>query len=164
MTSKATTASAGPGPSASGQAQACTQYLTFRVADEDYALEILNVQEIKSWEPCTRLPNTPEHVLGVINLRGSVVPIVDLRRWLGMPPREPDKLTVVVVLRLPVGENDKVLGLVVDAVSDVHEIDPDQVRPPPLDSGVDGRMVRGLATVDDKMIILLDLAQLGSEG
>lgn len=141
-----------------------SQYLTFMLDGEEYGVEILGVQEIKGWEKCTEIPNTPDYVLGVINLRGSVIPVIDLRRRFGMQPREFGKLTVVIVVSLETQDGSKIMGFVVDAVSDVYNIGADQVRPAPeLDSSVDTRFVKGLATVDEKMIILLDLDHIVSE-
>lgn len=142
-----------------------SQYLTFMLDDEEYGVEILGVQEIKGYEKCTEIPNTPDYVLGVINLRGSVIPVIDLRRRFGMQPREFGKLTVVIVVRMETGDGDKTMGFVVDAVSDVYNIDVSQVRPAPeLDASVETQFVKGLATVDEKMIILLDLDHIASEG
>lgn len=141
-----------------------SQFLTFMLAGEEYGVEILGVQEIKGWERCTEIPNTPDYVLGVINLRGAVIPVIDLRRRFGLQPKEFSKLTVVIVVRMDTEDGDKTMGFVVDAVSDVYNIDIDQVRPAPaLDSGVETRFVKGLATVDEKMIILLDLDHIASE-
>lgn len=143
---------------------AASQYLTFLLDGEEYGIEILGVQEIKGWESCTQIPNTPDYVLGVINLRGSVIPVIDLRRRFGMSAREFGKLTVVIVVRAEIDERTKTMGFVVDAVSDVYNIEPEQMRPAPeLESTLDTRFIRGLATVDDKMIILLDLDHIVSE-
>lgn len=140
------------------------QYLTFMLDGEEYGVEILGVQEIKGYEKCTEIPNTPDYVLGVINLRGSVIPVIDLRRRIGMQPRDFGKLTVVIVVRMETEDGAKTMGFVVDAVSDVYNIDLEQVRPAPeLDAAVETQFVKGLATVDDKMIILLDLDHIASE-
>lgn len=141
-----------------------SQYLTFMLDGEEYGVEILGVQEIKGWEKCTEIPNTPDYVLGVINLRGSVIPVIDLRRRFGLQPREFGKLTVVIVVALETESGSKIMGFVVDAVSDVYNIAAAQVRPAPeLDNSVDTRFVKGLATIDEKMIILLDLDHIVSE-
>ncbi len=143
---------------------AASQYLTFMLDGEEYGVEILGVQEIKGWEKSTEIPNTPEYVLGVINLRGAVIPVIDLRRLLGIKPREFSKLTVVIVVRTEYEERTRTMGFVVDAVSDVYNIEPEQMRPAPdVESTVDTKFVKGLATVDDKMIILLDLDHIVSE-
>jgi len=145
-------------------ADAGAQYLTFMLAGEEYGVEILGVQEIKGWDRSTEIPNTPDYVLGVINLRGAVIPVIDLRRRFGMEAREFTKLTVVIVVRVDTNDGEKTVGLVVDAVSDVYNIDLEQVRPAPeLDAAVETQFVKGLATVDDKMIILLDLDHIASE-
>ncbi|MEQ8861271.1 MAG: chemotaxis protein CheW [Pseudomonadales bacterium] len=162
--SSATTTTANPEHDPAGAQQHCAQYLTFLLDGEEYGIDILSVQEIKGWQPCTELPNTPDYVLGVINLRGAVIPVIDLRRRLGMAPRDAGKLTVVIVIRHAAADGEKVLGVVVDAVSDVFDIAPDQVSAPPsLEAGLDGRFVRGLATLADKMIILLDLAHVAGD-
>jgi purine-binding chemotaxis protein CheW len=131
---------------------------------EEYGVEILGVQEIKGWERCTEIPNTPDYVLGVINLRGSVIPVIDLRRRFGLQPRAFGKLTVVIVVRMEHEDGAKIMGFVVDAVSDVYNIEVEQIRPvPELDAAVETRFVKGLATVDEKMIILLDLDHIASD-
>ncbi|MFW6093664.1 MAG: chemotaxis protein CheW [Pseudomonadota bacterium] len=143
---------------------AASQYLTFMLDGEEYGIEILRVQEIKGWEETTEIPNTPDYVLGVINLRGAVIPVMDMRRRFGMPPREFGKLTVVIVVHADVGDEGKTMGFVVDAVSDVHNIDPASIKPPPdVESSVDTRYIKGLATVDEQMIILLDLEHVVAE-
>lgn len=145
-------------PEIAGVASVASQYLTFMLDGEEYGVEILGVQEIKGWERCTEIPNTPEYVLGVINLRGSVIPVIDLRRRFGLKPREFGKLTVVIVVMVETEDGEKTMGFVVDAVSDVYNIDLAHVKPTPeFEANVATRFVKGLATVDEKMIILLDL-------
>jgi len=134
------------------------QFLTFMLDEEEYGIEILGVQEIKGWEKSTEIPNTPDYVLGVINLRGAVIPVIDLRRLFAMEPRRFSKLTVVIVLRVAHGDRERTMGVVVDAVSDVHNIDPDHIKPAPdFGASAESRFVKGLATVEEKMIILLDI-------
>lgn len=141
-----------------------SQYLTFMLDGEEYGVEILGVQEIKGWEKATEIPNTPDYVLGVINLRGAVIPVIDLRRRFGLQPREFGKLTVVIVVRTGAEVSSKTMGFVVDAVSDVYNINLEEVRPAPeFETGVETRFVKGLATVEDKMIILLDLDHVVSD-
>lgn len=143
---------------------ASSQYLTFMLDGEEYGVEILGVQEIKGWEKSTEIPNTPDYVLGVINLRGAVIPVIDLRRRFGLEPREFGKLTVVIVVRTETEEAARTMGFVVDAVSDVYNINMTEVRPAPdLDAAVETKFIKGLATVDEKMIILLDLDHIVSE-
>lgn len=140
------------------------QYLTFVLAGEEYGVDILRVQEIRGWESCTDLPNTPHYVRGVMNLRGTIVPIVDLRRRLGLPDTEFTGTTVVVVLRLQGRRGDRTVGFVVDAVSEVYNINAADMRDAP-DTGqsAGGGCVRQLATVDEKMLILLEVDRLVDE-
>jgi purine-binding chemotaxis protein CheW len=138
-----------------------SQYLTFLLGDEEYGVDILRVQEIKGWDKVTAIPNTQEYVLGVINLRGAVVPIFDLRLRFRMPRIEYTKTTVVMVLKVHGDKGERTMGFVVDAVSDVYSVAEDQLCPPPdLGGAADSRFVKALATVDTKMVILLDIDQL----
>lgn len=142
-----------------------SQYLTFILAGEEYGVEILRVQEIRGWEPPTDIPNTPDYVLGVINLRGSVVPIIDLRKRFGLENVEFGKTTVVIVVKVQHKKGERTMGLVVDAVSDVYDIQPEQIRPSPDFGGVVGtEFVKGLAKINKNMIILLDLDLLINQG
>ena len=137
------------------------QYLTFMLAGEEYGVDILRVQEIKGWDKVTRIPHTAEHVLGVINLRGAVVPILDLRRRFALPsiPRGPT--TVVIVVRVGDKAAERTVGMVVDAVSEVYNVDMSTTRPPPdMCATVDTVFVRALATAGEKMLILLDIDRL----
>jgi len=134
------------------------QYLTFLCAGEEYGVEILCVQEIKGWEGVTRVPYTPPYLLGVMNLRGVIVPVIDLRKRFGLAPRATDSSTVVIVVRVHTAHGEKTAGIVVDAVSEVYSVAPDNIRPTPdLGASPDGACVRGLATVDGKMVMLLDI-------
>lgn len=142
-----------------------SQYLTFMLAGEEYGVEILRVQEIRGWEPPTDIPNTPDYVLGVINLRGTVVPIIDLRKRFDLENVEFGKTTVVVVVKVQHGKGERTMGLVVDAVSDVYDILPEQIRPSPDFGGVvSTEFVKGLAKINKNMIILLDLDLLINQG
>ena len=107
------------------------QFLTFVLAEEEYGVDILKVQEIKGWEEATPIPNSPDYVLGVINLRGTIVPILDLRTRFGLSKRELGRTTVVIVLRIEDEDRTQIVGLVVDAVSDVFNFKPEQLRPFP---------------------------------
>lgn len=139
------------------------QFLTFLIAGEEYGIDILNVQEIKGWGPVTRIPNTDDYVLGVINLRGTVVPIVDMRRRFGMNHASFGPTTVVIVVKLSQHGVDRRVGLVVDAVSEVYQFADDAIQPTPdLVSGTRADFVTGLATVDKKMVILLTVDKLVS--
>lgn len=137
------------------------QYLTFVLAGEEYGVDILRVQEIKGWDTATPIPNTPDYIRGVINLRGTIVPIVDLRRRFALPAIEYGPTTVVIVLKVQSADRMRIIGIVVDAVSDVCSVAESELRPPPDFGGaVSVDFVRGLATVEEKMIILLDIDQL----
>jgi purine-binding chemotaxis protein CheW len=137
------------------------QYLTFMLAGEEYGVDILRVQEIKGWDKVTRIPHTPEYVLGVINLRGAVVPILDLRRRFGLDAIEFGPTTVVIVVRVAGARGERTVGMVVDAVSEVYNVSAGDSKPPPDVCGsVDTVFVKSLATVEDKMLILLDIDRL----
>jgi purine-binding chemotaxis protein CheW len=137
------------------------QYLTFIMADEEYGVDILRVQEIRGWDSVTPLPNTPDYIKGVINLRGTIVPIVDLRRRFGLETVEYGPTTVVIVLRVTSQSGDRIMGIIVDAVSDVYSLGEDAMKPPPdFGSVVSIDFVSSLATVDEKMIIVLDIDHL----
>jgi len=141
------------------------QYLTFTLGDEEYGVDILRVQEIKGWSGATPIPNTPDYVKGVINMRGTIVPVIDLRERFGMPSREYTQFTVVVLVRvLGPGDKERIMGLVVDALSEVYGIPEDELRPPPeFGSIIRTDFIRGLAQVDEKMIIVLDADRLLAE-
>jgi purine-binding chemotaxis protein CheW len=137
------------------------QYLTFLLAGEEYGVDILRVQEIKGWDKVTRIPHTPDYVLGVINLRGAVVPILDLRRRFGLEAIAFGPTTVVIVMRVGTGSEERTVGVVVDAVSEVYNVSAADAMPPPDVCGsVDTVFVKALATVDEKMLILLDIDRL----
>lgn len=137
------------------------QYLTFVMDEEEYGVDILSVKEIRIWDSATPLPKAPEHVRGVINLRGTIVPIIDLRQCFGMPAIEYGPLTVVLVLQVEGENGHREIGVVVDAVSDVYTLEPGQVKPAPeMGAGVETDYIRGLANIDDKMVILLDMDKL----
>src|SRR5580692_6196854 len=142
-------------------AETSEQYLTFMLAGEEYGVDILRVQEIKGWDKVTRIPHTPDYVLGVINLRGAVVPILDLRRRFGLETIVFGPTTVVIVVRVMSGLTERTVGMVVDAVSEVYNVDAADTKPPPDVCGsVDTVFVKALATVEEKMLILLDIDRL----
>ena len=137
------------------------QYLTFIMANEEYGVDILCVQEIRGWENATPLPNAPPHIKGVINLRGTIIPIVDLRQCFGMESIEYTAITVVIVLKVKTEKGDRVMGIVVDAVSDVYTLSNQEMRPAPdLGSSINTECIKGLVNVNDKMVILLNIDQL----
>ena len=133
------------------------QYLVFSLGDEEYGIEITHVQEIKSLAPVAPIPNTPEYVKGVLNLRGTIIPIVDLRLRLSMPPREYDRFTVIIVVVV----EGKQVGLVVDRVSDVLDISTDDIDDsPPLADDLDTTWLRGVGKLGERLVFLLDVHQL----
>lgn len=137
------------------------QYLTFLLGGEEYGVDILRVQEIRGWKGATAIPNTPDYVLGVINLRGIVVPVVDLRRRFNLPEADFDASTVVVVVNVIYEGSERVMGAVVDGVSDVYNFSVDKIsEAPDLGIKISTEVVKGFAMVDDKMIIILDIDKL----
>ncbi|MFK7831488.1 MAG: chemotaxis protein CheW [Congregibacter sp.] len=148
-------------PASSALEKAGGQYLTFLLAGEEYGLEILKVQEIKGWDRVTPIPNTPPHVLGVLNLRGEVVPIVDLRQRFSLVSVAYGPTTVVIVVKIQQDDEERAVGLVVDGVAEVYRIEDTSVQPAP---DIGGKLrtdfVRGLATVGEKMVILLEADSL----
>ena len=130
------------------------EFLTFRLGAEEYGIEILKVQEIRSYEAPTRIANSPDFLKGVVNLRGVIVPIIDLRLKLGCERAELNAMTVVIVLNM----RDRIVGAVVDSVSDVIQLDAAVVQPaPPMNALVDTRFIRGIANVGERMLILVDI-------
>lgn len=137
------------------------QYLTFIMAGEEYGVDILAVQEIRGWEATTVIPNAPEYIKGVINLRGTIVPIMDLRSRFSLERVEYSPVTVVIILKVETERGERVMGIVVDAVSDVHSIsDSDTRNSPELIEDLNTEFIRSLVSVDDNMIILLDVQRL----
>jgi purine-binding chemotaxis protein CheW len=138
-----------------------SQFLTFVCAGEEYGVDILCVQEIKGWDGVTRVPYTPPYLLGVMNLRGVIVPVIDLRTRFGVQLRAPDSSTVVIVVRVRTKAGEKTAGIVVDAVSEVYSVTPENIKATPdLGAVADGACVRGLTSVDGKMVMLLDIDRL----
>ena len=133
------------------------QQLTFDLAGEEYGVEILAVREIRGWSRVTRIPQTPAYLLGVLNLRGAIVPIMDLRLRFGLERESYGDNTVVIIVAL----GERLFGIVVDAVSDVIDIDPASVKPvPDMGAVVDTRYLKGLATHVERMVMLLDVEKL----
>lgn len=156
------TASAPAGATSAGSAIGSGQFLTFRLVSEEYGIEILKVQEIKGFSAVTPIPNTPPCIKGVMNLRGTVVPVLDLRSKFGMVESPYDKFTVIIVVTV----GTRVMGLVVDAVSDVLDVGREAIEPiPDLGAGVDTAFLSGMARSGEKLVLLLDLERvIGTEG
>jgi purine-binding chemotaxis protein CheW len=133
------------------------EYLTFRLGEEEYGIDILKVQEIRGYEQPTRIANAPSFIKGVVNLRGVIVPIVDLRLKFNLGSADYNDFTVVIILNL----GARVVGIVVDSVSDVMERAADQIRgAPEIASVVDSSFITGLGTLNDRMLILIEIERL----
>ena len=133
------------------------EFLTFTLGREEYGIDILKVQEIRGYDAVTTIANTPDFIKGVINLRGIIVPIVDMRIKFHLGHAEYNELTVVIILNVA----HRVVGIVVDGVSDVITLTPEQIKPAPeFGSTIDTQYVMGLGTVDERMLILVDIEKL----
>jgi purine-binding chemotaxis protein CheW len=133
------------------------EYLTFRLDQEEYGIDILKVQEIRGYETPTRIANAPPFLKGVVNLRGTIVPIVDMRLKFNCANAEYSSFTVVIILNL----GTRIVGIVVDSVSDVMELPADSIRPAPeVESSLNADCIVGLGSVGDRMLILLDIGKL----
>jgi purine-binding chemotaxis protein CheW len=137
------------------------EYLTFTLGKEEYGVDILKVQEIRGYETPTALANAPAYIKGVVNLRGTIVPIVDMRIKFNLGESTYDQFTVVIILSVA----GRVVGVVVDGVSDVIGLTADQMRPAPeFSASFDTRYITGLGTIDERMLILIDIEKLMSSG
>jgi purine-binding chemotaxis protein CheW len=133
------------------------QLVGFRLDNEDYAIAITKIQEIIVMKPITRIPQVPDFIEGLINLRGSVIPIVNLRKRFGLASREVDDETRTIVVNI----HDKTVGCIVDAVTEVRRINRDQIQPPPLSVlAISHHHIAGLARLDDRLLIILDIERL----
>jgi len=140
---------------------AAQEWLTFRLGEEEYGMDILRVQEIRSYEKPTRIANMPDYVKGVVDLRGVIVPILDLRMQLGMTELRYDGVTATIVLNV----GDRIVGVVVDSVSDVLELKQEDIKPfPEMTTSVESRFITGIGSLKhdgrNRMLILLDIASL----
>jgi purine-binding chemotaxis protein CheW len=157
------TPSGRPNGSASGvdSLEANNQFITFTLGEAEYGVDIMMVREIKGWSATTAIPNAPSFIQGVINLRGIIVPIMDLRARLGMAPTTPTKMHVVIIS----STGARTTGLLVDAVSDIISVRPDAVRPiPHLGAGAPESLLTGLVSLEDRMVSLVSLdALLGAD-
>lgn len=139
------------------QESAKAEWLSFRLADLDYAVDILKVREIRIWESCTRIPYAPDYVDGLINLRGAIVPIVDLRKRLGLDHKSHDSETVILIMDVALATANKTIGIVVDAISEVVETDSNNSQfSLEFDLAIDREFVAGIADDGDHMVILLN--------
>ncbi|MEI2779876.1 MAG: chemotaxis protein CheW [Candidatus Competibacter sp.] len=137
------------------------QYLTFSLAGEEYGIDILKVQEIRGWAPVTKVPNAPAFVRGVMNLRGAIVPVIDLRLRFGLEAIEYTKTTVVIVVMVQGATGNRVIGAVVDGVSDVLNLQAADIQPAPdFGTAVHTEFISGLVTIEAGMVMLLNVDRL----
>lgn len=137
------------------------QYLSFFLGGEEYATDILRVQEIKGWDTVTRVPYSPDYILGLINLRGSIVPVIDLRVRFHLANAAFDSATVIIVVHVAGTRGERIVGIVVDAVSDVYSVANQTIQPPPEVVGsIEQMFVTGLACLEGKLVIILDIERL----
>lgn len=140
-----------------GQTSVCREFLTFTLGSEEYGIDILKVQEIRGYNAVTPIISAPAFIKGVMNLRGTIVPIVDLRIKFGVGTATYDAFTVVIVLKIAA----RVIGIVVDSVSDVLQLNPEQIREAPeFGSAMDTEYLMGLGALEDRMLILVDIERL----
>lgn len=133
------------------------QFLTFTLGQEEYGIDIMSVREIKAWSDTTRLPNSPKYMLGVMNLRGTIIPIFDLRARFSGDFTTPHPKNVIIVVALA----SRLIGILVDTVSDIVDTSQGEIKPPPsADLNIDERYVNGLISLDQRMIVLLDIEHL----
>ncbi|HUA51935.1 MAG TPA: chemotaxis protein CheW [Candidatus Sulfotelmatobacter sp.] len=139
------------------EGDATSQYITFTIGTEEYGVDVMAVREIKAWTESTALPNSPEYVRGVVNLRGHIIPIFDLRCRFGQGLTEPTPTHVIIITTI----NDRVVGILADTVSDILSIRREDIRPVPMmDRDVDREFLSGLVSVQDRMVALLTLERL----
>ncbi|HEY6837473.1 MAG TPA: chemotaxis protein CheW [Geobacteraceae bacterium] len=140
-----------------------TQYLTFKLEDEVFALDIAKVREVLDFTTVTRVPQTPEFMRGVINLRGNVVPVVDMRLKFGMTPTEKTVNTCVIIVEIAVDGEPTVLGAMADSVQEVLDLESEQIEPPPrIGTRLDTAFIRGMGKRDEEFVIILDIDQVFS--
>ncbi len=140
-----------------------TQYLTYKLADEIFAVDVAKVREILDFTPATKVPGTPEFMRGVINVRGNVVPVVDMRLKFGLSKTEKTVDTCIVVMEITVDEDTTVLGALVDSVQEVFEIEASQIEPPPrMGTRWRTEFIKGIGKRNNELIIILDIDRVFS--
>jgi purine-binding chemotaxis protein CheW len=146
------------------QQESATQYLTFRLGEEVFAVDVAKTREVLDVIDITRVPGTPEYMLGVINLRGGVVPVIDLRRKFGLPAAERTRETCIIVLDIALDGETTVIGAVADSVREVLDLDHSQIEPPPrIGTRLKTEYIRGMGRIDDnRFLILLDIDRVFS--
>jgi len=146
------------------QQEDVTQILTFSLNNEEYGVDILRINTIREWTSVTTLPDMPSYFRGVFNLRGTIVPVIDLRERLSMPQREYDPTTVVILINVVHHNKELVIGIVVDAVSDTYTIKPQDIKPnPQIGDGNRIEYLHGLVEFDQRLILLLDISKILSD-
>lgn len=149
----------------SEEKSATSLYLSFLLDNEEYGVDILRVQEVRGWAPVTRIPNAPDYLKGVLNLRGDIIPVIDLRERFGFTSRPYDEKTVVIVVTVLAANRQRSMGIVVDAVAETYEIDKEQLATAPLIGGaINPEFIQGLVTVNETMVVMLDLDRLMNAG
>jgi purine-binding chemotaxis protein CheW len=140
-----------------------SQYLTFTLDEEVFALDISKVREVLDFISVAKVPRTPDFMLGVINLRGSVVPVVDMRLKFGMTKTEKSVNTCIIIVEIEIDEEATILGALVDSVQEVLDLDPEQIEPPPrIGTRLDTRFIKGMGKRDNDFIIILDIDKIFS--
>jgi purine-binding chemotaxis protein CheW len=154
-----------PGEIKGGQADKAEKYLTFNLAAEEYGIEILKVQEIIGLMPVTKVPRTPHFIRGVINLRGKVIPVVDLRLKFGMEIKEDTRRTSIIVVKIKRSGHHVTMGLIVDDVYEVVDIDAQDIEPTPeFGANIDTDFILGVGKKNQKVMMLLDVDKVLSSG
>jgi len=137
------------------------QFLSFLLDNEEYGVDILRVQELRGWTPVTYVPDMPEYLKGVLNLRGAIIPVIDLRLRFGLAPVEYGPTTVVIVVNVDSGNSQRIMGIIVDAVAETYTLQADQIQPAPQIGGViNPEFITGLVAQEDRMIVLMDIDEL----
>lgn len=140
--------------------QGARELIAFRIGDQEFTVNIMSVREIRGWTPATPMPHTPSYMMGVINLRGAVLPIIDLSARLGMKPAEPTARHVIIVAQV----YDRIVGLLVDAVSDILTVTDDTIQPTPeVASDLEKTFARGIIALENRMICLVELEAIFPE-
>ena len=135
-----------------------TQYLTFTLENENFAIDVFKVREILEYTSCTKVPNMPPYVRGVINLRGSIVPVLDLKMKFGLAPTEFTINTCIIIVEIMMGGEPTQMGALADSVREVLEIEPSEIEDPPkLGTGINNKLIHGMCKKEDQIIILLDV-------
>lgn len=141
------------------------QFLSFLLDNEEFGIDILRVQELRGWTAVTKVPDMPEYLKGVLNLRGAIIPVIDLRLRFGLTPKDYGPTTVVIVVKVNSGSSERVMGIIVDAVAETYNLSADVIQAPPKMGGViNSEYIMGLVAQGDKMVVLMDIDELMNSG